>query len=232
MHFIFISSASVYPPNGLLHKEEELIDEKELSPYGYSKFKAEQWLKQQESASKKITVIRPRAVYGAGDRILLPRILRLKKGPFLVLPSKLDYTISLTNIENLLLATMAIIKSGEQYQYEIFNITDDPIHKLDDVIERIWETLAIHKNIQVNVPQLVLRSLSKLFPRSDINANTLKYYLCHHQLLNEKVKKTLNLELPNDFYNYMPLLEQWIRSIPLADLQKGAADLPWRKETL
>ncbi len=231
-HFIYISSASVYPPNGLIHKEDELIDENELSAYGYSKFKGEQWLQQQVSAARKITVIRPRAVYGAGDRILMPRILRLKKGPFLVTPAKLDYTISLTNIENLLLATKAIIQSEKLYQYEVYNITDDLTHQFGEVIERIWEILATEKNISVKVPQPILEISAKLLPLSDLNANTLKYYLCHHQLLNEKVKSTFGIELPHDFNNYMPVLEKWINSIPLADLQKGAADLPWRKETL
>jgi nucleoside-diphosphate-sugar epimerase len=231
-HFIYISSASVYPPNGLLHKEDEPIDEKELSVYGYSKLKAEQWLQQQASVAAKITVIRPRAVYGAGDRILMPRILRLKKGPFLVTPAKLDYTISLTNIENLLLATKAIIHSEKVYQYEVYNITDDPVHQLGEVIEHIWEILTAEKNISVKVPQPILQFAAKLLPLSDLNANTLKYYLCHHQLLNKKFKTTFGIEFPTDFYNYMPVLEKWIRSIPLTDLQKGAADLPWRKETL
>ena len=231
-HFIYISSASVYPPNGKLHTEDELIDEAELSAYGYSKFKAEQWLQQQASTATKITVIRPRGVYGAGDRILMPRILRLKKGPFLVLPAKLDYTISLTNIENLLLATKEIIHAQQAVQYEIFNITDDPVHQLGEVIERIWEMLASKKNIPVRVPQSIVQLASKLLPLSDLNANTLKYYLCHHQLLNEKIKTTFDLELPHNFSNYMPVLEKWIQSIPLTDLQKGAADLPWRNETL
>lgn len=231
-HFIYISSASVYPPNGLLHKEDELIDEKELSAYGYSKFKAEQWLQQQASAATKITVIRPRGVYGAGDRILMPRIFRLKKGPFLVTPAKLDYTISLTNIENLLLATKSIIQSEQSYQYEVYNIIDDLIHQLGEVIERIWKILSVEKNILIKVPQPILQIAAKLLPLSDLNANTLKYYLCHHQLLNEKFKTTFDLELPHNFFNYMPVLEKWIRSIPLTDLQKGAADLPWRKETL
>jgi nucleoside-diphosphate-sugar epimerase len=231
-HFIFISSASVYPPNGLLHQEDELIDEKELSAYGYSKLKAEQWLQQQTSIARKITVIRPRAVYGVGDRILMPRILRLKKGPFLITLGKLDYSISLTNIENLLLGTKAIIQSEKLYQYEVYNITDDPVHELGEVIERIWEILAAKKNITVKVPQPILLFAAKLLPLSDLNTNTLKYYLCHHQLSNEKIKTTFGIEFPTDFYNYMSVLEKWIRSIPLADLQKGAADLPWRKETL
>jgi nucleoside-diphosphate-sugar epimerase len=231
-HFIYLSSASVYPPNGLMHQEDELIDENQLSAYGYSKYKAEQWLQQQSSAATKITVIRPRGVYGAGDRILLPRILRLKKGPFLVLPAKLDYNISLTNIENLLLCTKAIIDSKQNYHFEVYNVTDDPAHQLGKVIEQIWGILSKEKNSSIKVPQPVLQLAANLLPLSDLNANTLKYYLRHHQLLNEKVKTTFGIGLPHNFSNYMPVLAKWINSMPLTDLQKGAADLPWRNETL
>lgn len=228
-HFIYLSSASAYPPNGLLHKEDELIDEAELSNYGLSKLRAESWLQLQATASKKITVLRPRGVYGKGDRILLPRILRLKRGPFLITPAKLDYKISLTNIENLLLATERIISADKNYSYELFNITDDPTHLLGDVINSIWDILSEKKSISIRVPQPIIRFSSRFLPQSDLNANTLKFYLCDHELSNEKIKKEFGLELPHNFDNYRSILEQWIKSVPLADLQKGAIDLPWRK---
>lgn len=228
-HFIYLSSASAYPPNGLLHKEDEVIREEELSDYGLSKLRAESWLQLQATASKKITVLRPRGVYGKGDRILLPRILRLKRGPFLITPAKLDYNISLTNIENLTLATEQIISSDKKYSYQLFNITDDPTHVFEDVIKSIWELFSTEKGIPIRVPQSVIHFTSRFLPQSDLNANTLKFYLCDHELSNEKIKKELGLELPHNFYNYRPALEQWIKSVPLADLQKGAIDLPWRK---
>lgn len=227
-HFIYLSSASAYPPNGLLHKENELIQETDLSNYGLSKLRAESWLQLQASSAKKITVLRPRGVYGPGDRILLPRILRLKKGPFLITPSNLGYKISLSNIENLLLATGKIISAEKNYTYELFNITDDPAHLLGDVINSIWEILSEKKRISIRVPQTIIHFSSRFFPQSDLNANTLKFYLCDHELSNEKIKKEFNLELPHNFYNYRPVLEQWIKSVPLADLQNGAVDLPWR----
>lgn len=228
-HFIYISSASAYPPNGLLHKEDELINEAELSNYGLSKHRAESWLQLQATAAKKITVLRPRGVYGKGDRILLPRILRLKRGPFLITPAKLDYKISLSNIENLLLATEKIVSADKKYSFELFNITDDPTHLLGDVITSIWSILSEKKNISIRVPQQIIRFSSRFLPQSDLNANTLKFYLCDHELSNEKVKKEFGLELPYNFYNYRSVLEQWIKSVPLVDLQKGAIDLPWRK---
>lgn len=213
----------------MLHKEDELIDEADLSNYGLSKLRAESWLQIQARAAKKITVLRPRGVYGTGDRILLPRVLRMKRGPFLILPAKLDYNISLTNIENLLLATERIISADKNYSYELFNITDDPTHLLGDVINSIWDILNEKKIISIRVPQSIIRFTTSFFPQSDLNANTLKYYLCNHELSNEKIKKELGLELPHNFYNYRSVLENWIKSVPLVDLQKGAINLPWRK---
>ncbi len=168
-------------------------------------------------------------MYGTGDRILLPRILRLKKGPFLITPAKLNYKISLTNIENLLLATEQIIAAEKKYSYELFNITDDPTHLLGDVIKSVWSIVSEQKNFSIRVSQSIIRFSSRFLSQSDLNANTLKFYLCDHQLSNEKIKKEFEMELPHNFYNYRSVLEQWIKSIPLIDLQKGAIDLPWRK---
>lgn len=159
----------------------------------------------------------------------MPRILRLKRVPFLITPAKLDYKISLTNIENLLLATEKIISAEKKYSYELFNITDNPTHLLGDVINSIWDILSEKKNISIRVPQSIIRFSSRLLPQSDLNANTLKFYLCDHELSNEKIKKEFGLELPHNFTNYRSVLEQWIKSVPLVDLRKGAIDLPWKE---
>jgi len=147
----------------------------------------------------------------------------------LIIPAKLVYKISLTNIENLLLATERIMAADKNYSYELFNITDDPAHLLGDVINSIWDILSEKKNISIRVPQSIIRFSSRFLPQSDLNANTLKFYLCDHELSNEKIKKEFGLELPHNFYNYRSVLGKWIKSVPLVDLQKGAIDLPWRK---
>jgi nucleoside-diphosphate-sugar epimerase len=225
-HFIFLSSASVYPPTNNIHTEEEEIDEANVSAYGLSKLKAEQYLRQHQN--KRISIIRPRAVYGLGDRILLPRLLRLKKGPLLITPAQLNYRISITNIENLLFATHQLIKHASTNTVEIYNVVDDSEQTFEKVISDVMELTAVKPLAHLRIPQTVLRFLGKQFPKSDINSNTLKYYLCHHQLSNKKIKEDLQIEFPHTFAGYKSSYKTWIKKIGLADLQKAAADLPWR----
>ncbi len=227
-HFIYISSASVYPPNGLLHSEEEEIEESQLSDYGFSKLKTEQWLEAQTGRKKKITVLRPRAVYGQGDRVLLPRILQLKKGPFVIKPGSLGYKISLTNIENLLQATAAVIKSENEYPFDIFNIADNPTYILSEVIDEVFRMAGYSKSSVIRIPQSIIQFPGKLFPKSSLNATTLKYFLCNHEVSNQKIKRQFNIDLPTDFHAYKPVLQNWIDSLPKHLVKKGNADLPWR----
>ena len=224
-HFIYLSSASVYPPTGVLHTEEEIIDETKLSAYGFSKLKAEQYLLQQ-TTGQKITIIRPRAVYGIGDRILLPRILRLKKGPLLITPAMLNYNISITNIENLMYATDKVI-SQDQNRAAVYNVVDDTGQTLEEMIKKIFQLLDFKPSMHFKIPQRLLLLLGKLFPYSDINSNTLKYYLCHHQLSNLKIKQALQVDFPSNFSNYKNKYQAWIQKIGIEALKTTNADLSW-----
>lgn len=225
-HFIYISSASVYPPVDQLHTEDEVIDETAISAYGFSKLKAEQYL--QQTATNRVSIIRPRAVYGIGDRILLPRILRLKKGPFLVRPAKLDYRISISNIENLLFATHQLIKQNTTNTFAVYNVVDDSEQTFETVIADVMNLADVKPAAHLRIPQKMLQFLGSQFPKSDINSNTLKYYLCHHQLSNKKIKQELQLKFPENFTSYQHQYKAWIKQVGLADLQKQAWDLPWR----
>ena len=152
----------------------------------------------------------------------------MKKGRLLVLPAKLDYNISLTNIQNLLAATEKIIKADRAYQFDIFNIADDPAYKMDAIILAVFKLLGKEKLRTLRVPQFIVNMAAGLSRRGDLNKNTLKYFLCDQQLDNEKLKNTFQLELPHNFHNYSARLQQWLATIPIADLKKASADLPWR----
>lgn len=228
-HFVYLSSASVYPPNNLLHTEEEEIDEAALSPYGYSKLKAEEYLLQQQE-KKRISILRPRGVYGIGDRILLPRILRLVKGPFLVTPANLQYHISITNIENLLYATDMLLQVPLTATAEIYNVVDDSEQTFEEVIRNVLALTGKKPVTQIKVPQRVLAVLGRLFPKSDINTNTLKYYLCNHVLSNEKIKAILQTGFPCNFNSYKSKYSKWIQQQGMHEIQKGSAALPWQTD--
>jgi nucleoside-diphosphate-sugar epimerase len=96
--FIHISSASVYPFQEKPLSETDVKQELILSNYGKSKYLSEEVLKQNQQDSN-VVILRPRAVYGTGDRILLPRILKLVKMQSIIAPSALDIQDSMPHID-------------------------------------------------------------------------------------------------------------------------------------
>ena len=103
--FILISTSSVYSFNEDVPYTEGKggIEFEKLSAYGKTKFLAEQKLHAAPHLMQKV-ILRPRAIYGPGDTVLLPRLLRLVKNNFILLPKHTTTRISLTHINNLIFA--------------------------------------------------------------------------------------------------------------------------------
>lgn len=85
-HFIYISSSSVYQGISWEISVQTQIQESNLeNSYSYSKYKAEQYI-QQHFHNQYISVIRPRAIYGAWDTTLIPQVLKSSIFWYLLLP--------------------------------------------------------------------------------------------------------------------------------------------------
>jgi len=134
--FIYISSSSVYNNSNILHTEEETIDITKLLPYGKSKRGGELKVIENQDKFKKISIFRPRAVYGKGDNILLPRILKLVNKKCTFLPAKNLVATSLTAIENLVHGIFLAI-NNEKEGVHIYNISDEEQYNLNEVIKKI-----------------------------------------------------------------------------------------------
>lgn len=100
---VWVSSASVYAPvarPGLPIGEDHPVRD-QLNAYGRTKAAGEEL-----ALAAGAVVLRPRAVYGAGDPHLVPRLLARVRGGVLLLPGA-DVRMSLTAVENLADACLA-----------------------------------------------------------------------------------------------------------------------------
>lgn len=80
--------------------------------------------------------LRPRGIYGAGDRALLPRILRAaSKGP-LPLLRRGRAKIDLTHVDDLLEAILAAIEAGKQREGETYNISGGEVLPVTEIVEK------------------------------------------------------------------------------------------------
>jgi 2-alkyl-3-oxoalkanoate reductase len=122
--FVQISSPSVYDP---LITDKIDIDEtfpygeRYLNAYGETKMLAEKLVLKQRPLDS--VILRPRAVYGVGDTTLLPRLMRAKRGRYLLGIGDGTNVFSLTYIGNLLHALDCVV--DRRLDQAIFNIADD-----------------------------------------------------------------------------------------------------------
>ena len=114
---VHISTASVYDafaPNVRVRENAAPVT-RFLSGYAESKTRAE------VEVGENAVVLRPHAVYGPGDRTLLPRILAGIRGHRLVLPAGAEVRHTLTHIDNLVDAVELALTAPAG----VYNIGDD-----------------------------------------------------------------------------------------------------------
>lgn len=232
--FIHISSASVYDNLKSSHAENEFVVEKMLSAYGKSKRLAELFLEKQR-ADKTITILRPRAIYGVGDRVLLPRILNLVKGNKIIVPGNLNIEVSLTHIENLIAAIECCMLERRKKDCQIYNVADPETYRLRTIIESLV-TNAFGKSLPlVSLPVKPLKwlaqGLSILDIPSKMSVQGIDYVSKSCVLETSKIQSELGYGTPKDqltnFYEALDDLTRWIHVTGLEKVFRGEKDLPW-----
>jgi len=205
--FIYISSSSVYDfSDGKPKCEDDTIDNKCISPYGRSKLEAESIVS--NSNIKSIYILRPRAVYGEGDRVLLPRILRLIKWNRMFIPGNLSNRSSLTHIENLCEAvekSLLLALTG----VHIYNIAD----KVDYNLNVVFREIMIRKSrsaYMIKIPEGLIKFLiltnKALGIKGQISSQSYKYISEPSQLNIDKAVEQLNYRGNRDFFESLDQL--------------------------
>jgi nucleoside-diphosphate-sugar epimerase len=117
---VHISSASVYDPYvpTVRAREQAAPVDRYLTAYAASKAAAERLL----SARPATVVLRPHAVYGRGDRTLLPRVLSAVHGSTLSIVGDGRARQSLTSVDNLVAA--ALLACRPAAPTGVYNVAD------------------------------------------------------------------------------------------------------------
>lgn len=109
------------PASRLLALSSLAASEPQLSFYATSKFRGEQLLLN-EAGALSWTILRPPAVYGPGDKELLPLFKTTAKG-ILPVPGAIESRISIIHVDDLVSAIVAWLQSG-QTPGEIYAVDD------------------------------------------------------------------------------------------------------------
>jgi nucleoside-diphosphate-sugar epimerase len=148
---VWVSSASVYRPGPYPEpvREGHPIDAQRTA-YGRTKAAGERL-----ALAAGAVVLRPRAVYGDGDRHLLPRLRRIVRAGRAWLPGP-DVRLSLTAVENLAEACLAAL--GDSWKPGAYNIADETAYQRDTVVAAVLKVPVRH------VPLTVIRPLAAVAP--------------------------------------------------------------------
>ena len=146
---VWVSSASVYRPGPYRAPvREDHPAGGQRSAYGRTKAEGEQL-----ALAAGAVALRPRAVYGDGDRHLLPRLRRAVRGGRAWVPGP-DVEMSLTAVENLAAACLAAL----DWPAGAYNIADAQVYRRDEVLGRVLGVPLRH------VPAGLVRGLATVVP--------------------------------------------------------------------
>jgi len=123
----------------------------QLSDYSFSKHAGEQLLLDRPSLAW--TILRPPAVYGPGDREMLP-VLKMARRGLLVYAGPADQRLSLLHVDDLARAVLAWLASWQKCLHKIYAIDDGRPNGYD--WPAIGEAVSAGKYRQLKLPRLLL----------------------------------------------------------------------------
>lgn len=167
--FIYISSASVYSRHIRKKQLSEDarcvdIDDRQENTYARTKRAAELWLLSQ-SDSMQIVILRPHAIYGAGDTTLIPQIKQRAKAGRLFLPLQASTEISLTYVDTLADICGFVADKRKILRYAIYNVGDGHSMATVDVFRVIARKLHLQIIIVPISIALLYARISELIAR-------------------------------------------------------------------
>lgn len=226
VQFIHISSSSVYLPDDKPIPEEMAgkQNNQELSPYGLSKLETEYAI-MEVAKQDSVYILRPRAFYGAGDCMILPRILKLvKHQAYIQRPGTMQVNVSLTHYETISKATEACIDQRKN-GIHIFNISDENQYLLIDVVRAMTCPIYGKSLAEKQVPIAMLKVMS-WFKIGGITKLLVRSFTKNMVLDTTKAKHDLNFSHQPNFDQAMKELAAWVHANGGVE-QIGRRDLAW-----
>ncbi|MGL6267816.1 MAG: NAD-dependent epimerase/dehydratase family protein [Chitinophagaceae bacterium] len=157
--YIFISSPSIYfdATDRLNIKETDPLPEKFINSYAATKWMAEKELVQSQLP---YIILRPRALIGRGDTVIMPRMIHAFRDGKLKIIGDGKNIVDLTSVANMTQAIERSMLVDECGLNQSYNITNGEPVRLWDSIEQILNLLGYHF-LPKKVPFTVVNMLAK-----------------------------------------------------------------------
>ncbi len=224
--FIYISTPSIYfnHQDRFDVKETDPLPAKMVNAYAQTKLIAEQYVLQKNTQGLQTLALRPRAIIGAEDTVIFPRVLEAYHQGRLKIIGDGKNKVDMTSVSNLLVAIHCAIQAKENAYGEAYNITDGNSVPFWETVNYALSSLGyapvtqkIPKYVAMNAAAL-MEWKAKLIPSEKEPALT-RYgigILCHHFTLNiEKAKNLLGYQPVCNTLDGMNEFITWKQNKPL-----------------
>lgn len=211
-HFIFISSSSVYDFTDKPATEADANLNTHLSDYGRTKLMAEELVTQDIPADQQRLILRPRAVYGIGDKHLLSRLLKLIRFKTIFYPANNELKTSATNVDNIAYAIELFFSQQNKPLLQVFNIADDEIYLLKDITIKILNAAMGHSLSTVDIPVQAIKALAYINPKK-VSPLALKTLTQNSVLDLDNIKKGLGYKPLYNFDDSFAEIGEWVRNM-------------------
>ncbi len=142
--FIYISSPSIYY-NGkdrFLVKEDDPLPKKFVNNYSKTKRSAEKLL---ENSKLNYIILRPRAIIGRGDSVIMPRLISAYTLGKLKIIGTGNNTVDLTSVKNVAHAIELSIRANDKACNQSYNITNGKPVFLWNYINKVIKEIGMKK---------------------------------------------------------------------------------------
>lgn len=156
--FIYISSPSVYFnfKNGINIKEGDKLPNNMVNQYAITKHEAEVLLRK---SALEYVILRPRALIGRGDTVIMPRLIRSHKQGRLKIMGDGKNLVDLTSVNNMVEAIR--LSTFTPHVNEDYNISNGAPVNLWDSINEVLDAIGLEK-ITTKIPYPVLFTIATL----------------------------------------------------------------------
>ena len=204
--FIFISSPSIFaafrdrPDIG----EGATPEGKGLNDYARTKLAAERLVLAGERSGMARCVIRPRALVGPGDRVILPRLAELASKPRMPLPRGGRAIIELTDLRDAARATCDAEEYAESIDSAAINISGGRPIAVRDLARRLAAALG-RKPRLIAVPMAIAHPLATILETAaELGGMTSEPVLTRYTLATLAYTQTFDLEPARTLLGYQP----------------------------
>jgi nucleoside-diphosphate-sugar epimerase len=143
--FVHVSSPSIYSrfADQINVREAFTPPARWTTPYGETKWLSEQIVLEPRFAALEPVVIRPRAVFGEGDRVIVPRILAVARKGIFPLINRGVAQIDVTYVANVVAAIELALTTARANAGRAYNITNGEPMAVRELLERLFAALDV-----------------------------------------------------------------------------------------